>query len=489
MNLLKFLHILLILFFTSCNMAKFGDYKPIYFKSEEDLKHASIYINSLGYKTISEYTTKISILDFPDFKEITIYEAMKLNDYDLRKDLFLKKLPNLFNLENKKILYVDSQFTNNDLIKLKKDKNIEADMHSLHYKTKINYFSIIIFISIMMLLLMLNMKYVPFMLTFFTASCTILIFSNAMPYFYPLTILAYLLFALIDNFNKNYNKIYLKEISFLTLMKKIKFPIFLFLFIVLYFIVISNFLITNLEPIFIIFVSISTLCIFLIFTWIKTESNFKDTFLFLIEIKEQKREVRNLRLKIIIHLMLFIASLMPFFYSQHILNSYKNSNYLYSKNLNYFDYLNPENIYLTEGYTEEIPNIVGYMAHILYQNELKYKITSKYGEVKKNIEEDYFKIENNKIIINPKTVYKVDKEFISSNLNQEFSRLFLYNGTPILIYKEVHANITTIQDNISTLFALSLPFFLLLFLFKAIRFTILLNMSEKSYRKYTKGNI
>lgn len=141
------------------------------------------------------------------------------------------------------------------------------------------------------------------------------------------------------------------------------------------------------------------------------------------------------------------------------------------------------------GHNEEIPNIVGYMYHIFYQNELKYKITSEYGKVNTNVQEDYFEIENNKITINPKTVYKVNKEFISKNLNKELSRLFLSNGNPILIYKETPANIKINKDNFTILFALSLPFFLLLFLFKAIRFTILLNMSEKNYRKYIRGNI
>ncbi|MBW6187605.1 hypothetical protein KZ870_41175, partial [Pseudomonas aeruginosa] len=145
----------------SCNAAKFGDYKPIYFKGEKDLKTANDYINSLGYKTISEYTTKVNILDFPNFKEITIDQLTHFNDDDLRKDLFLKKLPNLFNLENKKILYVDSTFTSKDLRKLKKDKNIEAEMHSFNYKIKIKYLSSITFIIIITLLLMLNIKYAP----------------------------------------------------------------------------------------------------------------------------------------------------------------------------------------------------------------------------------------------------------------------------------------------------------------------------------------
>ncbi|ASQ28904.1 hypothetical protein CDQ96_00345 [Borrelia miyamotoi] len=489
MNLLKFLHILLIPLFISCNAAKFGDYKPIYFKGEKDLKTANDYINSLGYKTISEYTTKVNILDFPNFQEITIDQLSHFNDDDLRKDLFLKKLPNLFNLENKKILYVDSTFTSKDLRKLKKDKNIEAEMHSLNYKIKIKYLSSITFIIIITLLLMLNIKYAPFIILFLISSCIIFIFSYEILYFYPLTILAYLLFTLIDNFNKNYNKIYLRDISFTILIKKIKIPIFLFLFIVLYFSVIINFLTTNLEAILIIFVSISTLCIFLIFTWIKTESNFKNTFLSLIEIKEQKREKKILKYKILIHIMLFIASLIPFFYSQNILNSYTNLNYLYSKKLHYFDYLNPNNIYLMVGHNEEIPNIVGYMYHTFYQNELKYKITSQYGKVNTNVKEDYFEIKNNKITIHPKTVYKVDKEFISKNLNKELPRLFLDNGNPILIYKEAPNNIKINKDNFKILFILSLPFFLLLFLFKAIRFTILLNMSEKNYKKYIKGNI
>ncbi|BCR21515.1 hypothetical protein [Borrelia sp. HM] len=489
MNLLNFLHLSLILLLISCNMTKFGDYKPIYFPKEKDLKIANDYINSLGYKTISEYTTKVDILDFPNFKEITINKLNILHDEDLRKDLFLKKLPNLFNLENKKILYVDSTFTSQDLKKLKQDKNIEAEMHSFTYKTKINYFSSITFLIIIILLLMLNIKYAPFIILFLTSSCIIFIFSNEILFFYPLTILAYLLFTLIDNFNKNYNKIYLRDISFTILIKKIKIPIFLFLFIVLYYSVIINFLTTNLEAILIIFVSVSTLCIFLIFTWIKTESNLQNTFLSLIEIKEQKRETKILKFKILIHIMLFIASIIPFFYSQNILNSYKDLNYLYSKKLHYFDYLNPNNIYLMVGHNEEIPNIVGYMYHTFYQNELKHKITAQYGKVNTHIKEDYFEIENNKITINPKTVYKVDKEFISKNLNKELPKLFLDNGNPILIYKEAPNNIKINKDNFKILFTLSLPFFLLLFLFKAIRFTILLNMSEKNYKKYIKGNV
>ncbi|AHH08033.1 hypothetical protein baBA2_000069 [Borrelia anserina] len=488
MNLLKFLYILLIPLLISCNMPKFGDYKPIYFKGEKDLKIANDYINSLGYKTISEYTTKVNILDFPNFKEITIDKLTNLNDYDLRKDLFLKKLPNLFNLRNKKILYVESAFTSSDLRKLNQDKNIEAEMHSFNYKTKIKYFSIITFIIITILLLLLNIKYAPFIILFLISSCTIFIISDETLYFYPLTILSYLLFTLIDNFNKNYNKIYLRDISFTILTKKIKVPIFLFLLIVLYFIVIINFLNTNLESILIICVSISTLCIFLIFIWIKTESKSKHTFLSLIEIKEKKQGTKNLKFKILIHIMLFTVSLMPFFYAQNILNSYKNFNYFYSKKLNYFDYLNPNSIYLMVGHNEEIPNIVGYMYHILYQNELKYKITSQYGKVNTNVKEDYFEIENNKITINPKIVYKVDREFISQNLNKELSKLFLDNGKPILIYKETPKNITINKDNFKILFMVSLPFFLLLFLFKAIRFTILLKMNEKNYKKYIIGN-
>ncbi|AHH10225.1 Hypothetical protein BCO_0108001 [Borrelia coriaceae ATCC 43381] len=186
-------------------------------------------------------------------------------------------------------------------------------MHSLHYKTKIKYFSSMTFIAIIILLLLLNIKYAPFIILFLISSCTIFIFNDETLYFYPLTILSYLLFTLIDHFNKNYNKMYLKDISFAVLINKIKIPIFLFLFIVLYFIIIINFLTTNLESPLIIFVSISTLCIFLIFTWIKTESNFQHTFLSLIEIKEQKRETKTLKFKIFIHIMLFITSLMPFF--------------------------------------------------------------------------------------------------------------------------------------------------------------------------------
>ncbi|WKC57658.1 hypothetical protein [Borrelia sp. P9F1] len=477
MNPFKLLCILTLL--SSCSMAEFGDYKPVYFKGEEDLKIANDYINSLGYRTISEYTTKVKILDFPDFKEMTIHELIKLNDHDLRKDLFLKNLPNLFNLSNRKILYVDSSFTSNDLKKLKRAKKVEGELHSFNYKTKINYFSNTVFIVMITLLLLLNIQYSPFILLFLISSCTVLLFNNEMLYFYPLTILSYLLFVLIDNFNKNYNKICLRDISFLSLIKRIKFPIFLFLFMVLYYIVIINFLTTSLEPFFIIFVSATTLCIFLIFTWIKTERNFKNTFLFLIEIKEQNRKARIIKLQIITHLMLFIASMMPFFYSQYMLTSYQRSSYLYSKKLNYFDYLNPNSIYLMVGYKEEIPNIMGYMSHIIYQNELKYKITSKYGESTKNVEEDYFEIKNNKITISPKTVYKVDKEFMSKHLNQGLSKLFLYNGNPILIYKETDSSILTDKDNSTILFVLSLPFFLLLFLFKAIRFTILLNINKK----------
>ncbi len=72
----------------SCDVAQFGDYKPLYFTNEADLKTANEYINSLGYKTISEYTTKIDILDFPENKKITINEANKLNNLDLRKIYF-----------------------------------------------------------------------------------------------------------------------------------------------------------------------------------------------------------------------------------------------------------------------------------------------------------------------------------------------------------------------------------------------------------------
>ncbi len=137
----------------SCDVAQFGDYKPLYFTNEADLKTANEYINSLGYKTISEYTTKIDILDFPENKKITINEANKLNNLDLRKNIFLKKLPNLFNIENKKLLYVENRFKTINFKNLKKELNINVDMHSADYKTKINFFSSIIFLIIIILLI------------------------------------------------------------------------------------------------------------------------------------------------------------------------------------------------------------------------------------------------------------------------------------------------------------------------------------------------
>ncbi len=413
----------------SCDIAQFGDYNPLYFTTEADLKTANEYINSLGFKTISEYTTKIDILDFPENKKIIINEINKLNNLDLRKNIFLKKLPNLFNVEDKKLLYVENRFKTVNFKQLKKDLNINA-----------------------------------------------------------FTVLSYLLYLIINNFNKNYNKIYLKEINFLTLITKIKHLLFLFIFTTLYFIIITTFFTTNIDPTFIAFVAMPALCIFLIFSWIKTESNFKDTFLFPIEIKEKKKdEKKALKSKIAIHLLLFILSLMPFTYSSYMLNSYKNINYLYSKKLNHFDYLNPNNIYIMLGYNKDIPNIVGYVSHIIYQNELKYNITAKYGKIPKNIKENYFDIKNDKIEINPKTVYEVDKSFIDETLKKDLANLFLKNKNPILIYKENKNNINIDKKNSKMLFLFSLPLFVLLFLFKAIRFTILLNINEKTYKKYIQG--
>nr|WP_301393784.1 hypothetical protein [Borreliella turdi]WKC77658.1 hypothetical protein QIA31_00875 [Borreliella turdi] len=468
----------------SCDVAQFGDYRPLYFTNETELKTAHEYISSLGYKTISEYTTKIDILDFPENKKITINETNKLNNLDLRKNIFLKKLPNLFNIENKKLLYVENRFKAINLKKLKKELNINVEMHSLDYKTKINFISSIIFLIIAILLIFLDPANSIFTLIFLLISSLTFIISKEIIYFYPFTILFYLLFSIINNFNKKYNKIYLKEINFLTLITKIKHLLFFFIFTTLYFITIITFFTTNIDPTFIAFVATTTLCIFLIFSWIKTESNFKDTFLFPIEIKEKrKEEKKTLKLKIAIHLLLFTLSLMPFAYSSYMLNSYKNINYLYSKKLNYFDYLNPNNIYIMLGYNKDIPNIIGYLSHILYQNELKYNITAKYGKIPKNIKENYFEIKTDKIKINPKTVYKLDKSFIDEALNKELASLFLKNKTPILIYKEKKNNIDIDKKNNKILFLLSLPFFLLLFLFKAIRFTILLNINEKTYKK------
>ncbi len=36
----------------SCDIAQFGDYNPLYFTTEADLKTANEYINSLGFKTL-----------------------------------------------------------------------------------------------------------------------------------------------------------------------------------------------------------------------------------------------------------------------------------------------------------------------------------------------------------------------------------------------------------------------------------------------------
>ncbi|ATH09649.1 hypothetical protein [Borreliella burgdorferi] len=472
----------------SCDAAQFGDYKPLYFENENDLKTANEYINSLGYKTISEYTTKIDILDFPENKEITINEINKLNNLDLRKSIFLKKLSNLFNIEHKKLLYVENRFKSINFKNLKKELNINADIHSLDYKTKINFISSIIFLIIIILLIFLDPTNSIFTLIFLLISSLAFMISKEIMYFYPFTVLSYLLFSIISNFNKNYNKIYLKEINFLTLMTKIKHLLFLFIFTALYFITITTFFTTNIDPTFIAFVAIPTLCIFLIFSWIKTESNFKDTFLFPIEIKEKKIEGKKaLKSKIAIHLLLFTLSLIPFAYSSYMLNSYENINYLYSKKLNYFDYLNPNNIYIMLGYNKDMPNIIGYLSHILYQNELKYNITAKYGKIPKDIKENYFEIKNDKIEIHPKTVYEIDKSFIDEILKKDLASLFLKNKNPILIYKENKNNINTDKKNYKILFFFSLPFFVLLFLFKAIRFTILLNINEKTYKKYIQG--
>ncbi|EEF84120.1 hypothetical protein QIA25_00960 [Borreliella spielmanii] len=472
----------------SCNVAQFGDYNPLYFTNEADLKTANEYINSLGYKTISEYTTKIDILDFPENKKITINEINKLNNLDLRKNIFLKKLPNLFNVEDKKLLYVENRFKTINFKKLKKDLNINVDMHSLDYKTKINFISSIIFSIIIILLIFLDPKNSIFTLIFLLISSLTFVISKEIMYFYPFTVLSYLLYLIINNFNKNYNKIYLKEINFLTLITKIKHLLFLFIFATLYFVIIATFFTTNIDPTLIAFVAIPTLCIFLIFSWIKTESNFKDTFLFPIEIKERtKEEKKALKFKIVIHLLLFTFSLIPFAYSSYMLNSYKKINYLYSKKLNYFDYLNPNNIYIMLGYNKNIPNIVGYLSHIIYQNELKYNITAKYGKIPKDIKENYFEIKNDKIEINSKTVYEVNRSFIDETLKKDLSSLFLKNKNPILIYKENKNNINIDKKNYKMLFLFSLPFFVLLFLFKAIRFTILLNINEKTYKKYIQG--
>ncbi|WKC85021.1 hypothetical protein [Borreliella lusitaniae] len=472
----------------SCDLAQFGDYKPLYFTNEADLKTANEYINSLGYKTISEHTTKIDILDFPENKKITINEAKRLNNLDLRKNIFLKNLPNLFNIEDKKILYVENRFKAIDFKKLKKDLNINADIHSIDYKTRINFISSIIFLIIIILLIFSDPANSIFTLIFLLISSFAFIISKEIMYFYPFTVLSYLLFSIINNFNKNYNKIYLKEINFLTLIAKIKHLLLFFIFTTLYFITITTFFTTNIDPTLIVFVAIPALCIFLIFSWIKTESNLKDTFLFPIEIKEKKKvEKKALKSKIAIHILLFTLSLIPFAYSSYILNSYKNINYLYSKKLNYFDYLNPNNIYIMLGYNKNMPNIVGYLSHILYQNELKYNSDAKYGKIPKNIKENYFEIKNDKIKINSKTVYEIDKSFIDENLKKDLASLFLKNKNPILIYKENKNNINIDKKNYKMLFLFSLPFFILLFLFKAIRFTILLKINEKTYKKYIQG--
>lgn len=477
-----------MLLINSCDIAQFGDYNPLYFTTEADLKTANEYINSLGFKTISEYTTKIDILDFPENKKIIINEINKLNNLDLRKNIFLKKLPNLFNVEDKKLLYVENRFKTVNFKQLKKDLNINVDMHSLDYKIKINFILSIIFLIIIILLIFLDPTNSIFTLIFLLISSLTFIISKEIMYFYPFTVLSYLLYLIINNFNKNYNKIYLKEINFLTLITKIKHLLFLFIFTTLYFIIITTFFTKNIDPTFIAFVAMPALCIFLIFSWIKTESNFKDTFLFPIEIKEKKKdEKKALKSKIAIHLLLFILSLMPFTYSSYMLNSYKNINYLYSKKLNHFDYLNPNNIYIMLGYNKDIPNIVGYVSHIIYQNELKYNITAKYGKIPKNIKENYFDIKNDKIEINPKTVYEVDKSFIDETLKKDLANLFLKNKNPILIYKENKNNINIDKKNSKMLFLFSLPLFVLLFLFKAIRFTILLNINEKTYKKYIQG--
>ncbi|MCD2349719.1 hypothetical protein LRB78_03460, partial [Borreliella americana] len=76
MRFLGFLYLITTMpLINSCDIAQFGDYKPLYFENENDLKIANEYINLLGYKTISEYKTKIDILDFPENKKITINKA------------------------------------------------------------------------------------------------------------------------------------------------------------------------------------------------------------------------------------------------------------------------------------------------------------------------------------------------------------------------------------------------------------------------------
>lgn len=167
----------------SCDAAQFGDYKPLYFENENDLKTANEYINSLGYKTISEYTTKIDILDFPENKEITINEINKLNNLDLRKSIFLKKLSNLFNIEHKKLLYVENRFKSINFKNLKKELNINADIHSLDYKTKINFISSIIFLIIIILLIFLDPTNSIFTLIFLLISSLTFMISKEIMYF------------------------------------------------------------------------------------------------------------------------------------------------------------------------------------------------------------------------------------------------------------------------------------------------------------------
>lgn len=185
--MLRFLSLLCLIatmpLINSCDVAQFGDYKPLYFTNEADLKTANEYINSLGYKTISEYTTKIDILDFPENKKITINETNKLNNLDLRKNIFLKKLPNLFNIENKKLLYVENRFKTINFKNLKKELNINVDMHSADYKTKINFISSIIFLIIIILLIFLNPANSIFTLIFLLISSLTFIISKEIMYF------------------------------------------------------------------------------------------------------------------------------------------------------------------------------------------------------------------------------------------------------------------------------------------------------------------
>ncbi|MCD2382768.1 hypothetical protein LRB32_05405, partial [Borreliella americana] len=185
MRFLGFLYLITTMpLINSCDIAQFGDYKPLYFENENDLKIANEYINLLGYKTISEYTTKIDILDFPENKKITINKANKLNNLDLRKSIFLKKLPNLFNTENKKLLYVENRFKTINFKKLKKELNINADIHSLDYKTKINFISSIIFLIIIILLIFLDPANSIFTLIFLLISSLTFMISKEIMYFY-----------------------------------------------------------------------------------------------------------------------------------------------------------------------------------------------------------------------------------------------------------------------------------------------------------------